>query len=159
MSNGSITEVSNGTVPTFEEMQDRLGHPRRNILQVLLSADNTAVNTSELREHAGIPTGSMTHHMDLLERWELVEEIDRVHIGQGSRAIVWQLTERGEQFCEEGLELAARDLAHPNDVEVLWERIEELEEEVETLRTKHDNDIEDLRTRTKKAIQKLKDNL
>lgn len=59
--------------PTFEEMQDHLYRRRKDILTVLHSADNSRMNTSDLRRTANVPSGSMTHHMQKLERWGLVE--------------------------------------------------------------------------------------
>lgn len=121
--------------PAFEEMRDHLGEPRRNILTLLFAADDHAMNTSEVRERSDVPSGSIRHHTDRLENWELIEEIDRVYTGRGARAIVWQLTDRGEQFCAKGLDIAASSLVRPDDFEELQEEVAELRTDVENIKT------------------------
>jgi predicted ArsR family transcriptional regulator len=120
--------------PSFEEMRSQLGDGRRDILTALVAAENHTANTSELRKQAGIPSGSMSHHMDLLERWAVVKEIDRTYAGRGAQAIVWQLTERGEEFCEDGLDISSASLVRPDDLDALQEDVEDLRGEVEIIK-------------------------
>lgn len=136
MSSTQESENNRGFTPTFEEVAEQLGEQRHDLLSVLQRSDETGVNTSQLRKAADIPSGSMTHHMSQLERWELVEEIDRVYAGRGSRAIVWTLTQRGEEFCEEWL-ADTRSVARSRDIDALREaqaaldqRMDELENDV-----------------------------
>lgn len=120
--------------PSFEEMQTQLGDGRRDILTALFAAENHVANTSELREQAGIPSGSMSHHMDLLERWALVQEVDRTYAGRGAQAIVWQLTERGEEFCEDGLDIPQASLVRPDDLDELQGEVEDLQRDVDNIK-------------------------
>ena len=120
--------------PSFEEMRDHLGEARRNILTLLFAADNRAMNTSELRERSNVPSGSIRHHTDRLENWELIEEIDRVYTGRGARAIVWKLTDRGEEFCADGLDVSASSLVRPENFEEVQEEVTELRDDVENIK-------------------------
>lgn len=134
MHQGSPSAEDDEFPPSFEEMRSQLGDGRRDILTALVAAENHTANTSELRKQAGIPSGSMSHHMDLLERWAIVEEIDRTYAGRGAQAIVWQLTGRGEEFCEDGLDISSASLVRPDDLDVLQEDVEDLRKEVETIK-------------------------
>lgn len=134
MNEDNQTETSTGTLPTFDEMREHLGAARQDILTVLYGTDTSRANTSDLREQAGIPSGSMSHHMRKLQRWELVEEIDREYAGRGSRAIVWSLTARGQEFCDEGLELPDDPLVEPEDFEALRAEVSDLRDDVETMK-------------------------
>lgn len=131
MSPPSDGDGSEDFPPSHEEMREQLGEQRRNILTLLFAADSHAMNTSELRKRSNIPSGSMRHHTDLLENWELIEEVDRVYTGRGAKAIVWQLTERGEDFCSDGLDISDSSLVRPDD---LRDEVEELRSEVDTIK-------------------------
>lgn len=78
-----------------------------------------------------------------------------MYVGGGSRAIVWQLTEEGVQFCEEHLD-EIRALPSHQEVKHLRERVTELETRLSDLEEQHEADINDLETRMKRAIQSLK---
>lgn len=134
MNEDNQTETSTDSLPTFDEMRDHLGDARQNILTVIYGTDTSGVNTSDLREQAGIPSGSMSHHMRKLQRWKLVEEIDREYAGRGSRAIVWALTTRGHEFCDDGLGLPDDPLVEPEDFEELRAEVSELRDDVETMK-------------------------
>lgn len=134
MSSTQKTEGNRGVDLTFEEMVDRLGDQRRDILGALQQSDESRLNTSDLRMGADVPSGSMTHHMETLQRWGLVEEVGRVHVGRGSRAIVWGLTQDGEEFIEEGGLDSGRRVARADDVQRLNQRVDELENDVRDLK-------------------------
>lgn len=142
MSSTQTTEGNGGVTPTFEEMAERLGDQRRDILGVLKQSDGSRLNTSDLRMGADVPSGSMTHHMETLQRWGLVEEVDRVHVGRGSRAIVWGLTQDGEEFIEDGGLDAGRRVARADDLDevreeltALSQRVDEVEADTKTIRS------------------------
>ncbi len=142
MSSAQKTEGNRGVDLTFEEMVDRLGDQRRDILGVLKQSDESRLNTSDLRMGADVPSGSMTHHMETLQRWGLVEEVGRVHVGRGSRAIVWGLTQDGEEFIEEGGLDSGRRVARADDLDELQEdvitlnqRVDGMEADVKTVRS------------------------
>lgn len=136
MSQVQQTEKFEEFPPSFTEMKKYLSDEQRDLLTVLLTTDNNTANTSDLREWAGIATGSMRHFTSQLERWELIEEIDRVYAGRGSRAILWQLTERGEEFCvdEDGLEPLPSGLVRPADFDELREEVVQLRREKEAMK-------------------------
>ncbi len=134
MSSTLESEGNGGVDLTFEEMVERLGDQRRDLLSVLKRSDGSRLNTSDLRMGADVPSGSMSHHMETLQRWGLIEEVDRVHVGRGSRAIVWALTDAGEDFiAEDGLE-SGRKVARADDVQQLNQRVDELEDKVKNLK-------------------------
>ncbi|MFH5802376.1 transcriptional regulator [Haladaptatus sp. CMAA 1911] len=134
MNDANQTETSNEFPPSFDEMRTHLGEARCNLLTVLYATDNYSANTSDLRQQAGVPSGSMNHHMTKLQRWELVEEVDREYAGRGSHAIVWRLTDRGESFCDDGLELPENPLVEPEDFEALRADVSDLRDDVETMK-------------------------
>jgi predicted ArsR family transcriptional regulator len=156
-------EKTGNGMPTFAEMEDHLEERRISILKALQKTEESGLNTQDLRQAAGVPSGSMPHHTKLLERWGLIEEVDRVYIGQGSRAILWSLTERGDEFCDNWLEISGGGLASAEAMDDLAQRqatleamIQSLQEQVETLSQEHDEDIDDLEDRMQAAIQSLK---
>lgn len=131
MSTPLDSENTDSTGPTFEEMASNLGDRRRALLRVLQQADDSALNTSRLRERADVPTGSIGHHLELLERWGLIEESGREYAGRGSRARVWAFTADGETFVEEYLDSEHGPTASVDD---LARRIEQLEQENQHLK-------------------------
>lgn len=155
MSDAKQSERTGDVTPTFEEMATSLDRRRQDLLSVLHAADESRMNTSALRRTADVPSGSMTHHMKKLERWGLVEEAGRAYVGGGSKAIVWALTQRGTEFCEEHLD-EIRSLPSHQEVKQLRERVTELETQLSALETQHEADIADLEGRMKRAIQSLK---
>lgn len=155
------TKKSEGTgdeIPTFEEMAKHLDRRRQDLLSVLNTADESRMNTSDLRRTADVPSGSMTHHMRTLERWGLVEEASRAYVGGGSKAIVWQLTDRGTEFCETHLD-TLRALPSPEEVKHLRERVSELETRIENMQQQHEDDMDDLEKRVKRMVNSLRDSL
>lgn len=155
MADAKQSERTGDVTPTFEEMATSLDRRRQDLLSVLHAADESRMNTSALRRTADVPSGSMTHHMKKLERWGLVEEAGRAYVGGGSKAIVWQLTEQGLEFCEKHLD-EIRTLPSHQEVKHLRERVTELETQLSALETQHEEDIADLEGRMKRAIQSLK---
>ncbi|WP_330633796.1 transcriptional regulator [Halocatena halophila] len=120
-------------IPDFDEMDEHLDRRRKDILAVLRAVDNSdesrTINTSDLRRTAGVPAGSMTNHMQKLERWKLIECVGRAYVGGGSKAKVWQLTDRGREFCASHLD-ELRTFPAPEEVTALQNRLVELEGEV-----------------------------
>lgn len=135
---------------TYEEMQKQLDNRRRDILTTLSAADGHTANTSEIRDRAGIPSGSMDHYMRQFERWELIERVNQEFVGQGGEAIVWRLTERGEEFCKDRLSISPDSLVRPSDFEEMDERVEELQRKTERM----DDEIQSMkRVIVKIAVQ------
>lgn len=155
MPDAKQSERTGNVTPTFEEMATSLDRRRQDLLSVLHAADESRMNTSALRRTADVPSGSMTHHMKKLERWELVEEDGRAYVGGGSKAIVWQLTDRGGEFCEKHLD-EIRTLPSHQEVKQLRERVAELETQLSEMEEQHEKDIADLEGRMKRAIESLK---
>ena len=125
-------------LPVPEEMIEKLGDQRRKMLATLDHADDGTLDTSTMRERAGVPTGSINHHLELLERWGLIEECpDRAYTGQGgSRARIWQLTERGETFIDDHEDVLSppQNAEAAEHVTALERRVEELEKETKQRR-------------------------
>ncbi|RBI58310.1 transcriptional regulator [halophilic archaeon] len=123
---------------TADDIEQKLaqgsGH-RRNILGAFKVADGEPLNTSALRERADVPSGSMTHHLDTLEGWGVVEDTgEREYTGGGGRrARVWRLTERGASFIAERPDaLTPPESAEAAErVTALENRVDELERETE----------------------------
>lgn len=124
---------SDTSTPTREEMQEKLGGQREKMLIVLNRTDDGVLDTSTLRQHADIPTGSINHHLDLLTRWELIEQQpNREYTGHGgSRARVWRLTDEGQDFIEDyDAPLSPLHSGETADrIRTLENRIADLEEE------------------------------
>ncbi|WP_227380885.1 transcriptional regulator [Haladaptatus halobius] len=131
MSTSPEPETSDDDALTFEEMAENLGDRRRALLRVLQQSDGSTLNTSRLRERAGVPTGSIGHHLELLERWGLIEESGREYAGRGSRARVWAFTDDGETFVEEYLNSEGGQTASVDD---LARRVDELEQQNQHLK-------------------------
>lgn len=127
------SETDSTDAPTHEEIQKHLDDRRRDILTTLSAAEDHTANTSEIRERAGIPSGSMDHYMRQFERWELIERMNEEFVGQGGKAIVWQLTERGEEFCKDWLHISPDSLVRPSDFEEMDERVEKLQRKTEQM--------------------------
>lgn len=132
------SEANGGIDLTVEEMAERLGDQRRDLLSVLNRSDDSSLNTSDLRMAADVPSGSMTHHMKTLQRWELVEEVDRIHVGGGSRAIVWGLTQAGEEFIADGGLESGRRVARVDDIDALQEDIADLNQRMNEVEADND---------------------
>lgn len=102
-----------------DEIPGKLKTHRKNILLELRR--NGELYTGELRDGAGVPTGSKNYHLDLLQEWGLIELVDRADDGER----VFGLTDHGASFVNEHL---------GDDDQGLEQRIAELEREVEQLR-------------------------
>lgn len=138
---------------SLDEVSDELKEPRRNILEVFISYDGDAFNTSTLRKRSGVSSHSMNHHLEQLVEWDILEELDeRDHPehGGGSKARQWQLTERGETFVEDYIVYVP-----PADVEELARRLVDLERELADLREEHDEDVDDLKDRVDDGLDKV----
>lgn len=141
MSSDSSDNESENWGPEMESIEERLnqgsGH-RRNILGAFKAATERELNTSVLRQRADVPSGSMNHHLETLERWGVIEDTEERQYPQGGGrpARVWRLTEMGEEFIEktdDGLqppqtaETAERVTALENRVKELEDQLEEQE--------------------------------
>ncbi|WP_164974698.1 MarR family transcriptional regulator [Halegenticoccus tardaugens] len=147
--------------PGFTELVDRLGQHRYDLLMALSRAGGNRSNTAELREATDVPSGSVTHHLETLVEWGLVEETgDRAYHGRGgSKAKVWALTDRGEDFVTHLREtdtdgtpyspLASRDA----EIAELQRRVDGLERKNAEL----EETVERLKESTRRAIEDLED--
>lgn len=118
--------------PSFKTISQSLGKPRRELLTAFLESDKSVLNTSQLREHTTVSSGSVIHHLERLVSWELVvEEGEREYHGHGgSNARTWALTNRGEQFCADHLGAPLSEFVSPSDVAELNEQVTETTERV-----------------------------
>ncbi|WP_152424884.1 hypothetical protein [Natronococcus jeotgali] len=135
MSQHKQSERSDGS----EDMIERLGDIRRSALKGLRAVGGEG-NTTEIRQAVEtetgtkIPVGSTQYHFRWLESEGLIVEVDREEVNHGGQnAIVWGLTEDGQQLLEEIDALEDRG-DRPQTLEGLNDRIDELEQEVEDLR-------------------------
>lgn len=148
MSSNSETDPTDSL--TDEEIHNQLNDSRRDILTTLSAAEDQIANTSEIRDRAGIPSGSMDHYMRQFERWGLVERVNQEFVGQGGEAIVWRLTERGDEFCKDRLHITTESLVRPSDFEEMDETIGELQRKTERM----DDEIQSMkRVIVKIAVQ------
>jgi predicted transcriptional regulator len=117
----------------IQEKLDRGNEHRRNILSALASADSDALNTSQIRERADAPSGSMNHYLTALADWGVIEETGEREYSQGGgrRARVWRLTEKGAAFIEERPDALTtpKGAATAERVTALENRIAALEDE------------------------------
>lgn len=138
---------------TFDEIAAGLRDRREEILQLFMSYDRDTFDSSEVRELGDIPDGSLKYHLDKLEGWGLIEELDeRVPptYGGGSDAKQWRLTERGEAFTEEKIIYVA-----PADVEELARRVVDLERDLDAMQESREDKIQDLRDEFHTRLDRL----
>ncbi|UHQ98897.1 hypothetical protein HYG81_24330 (plasmid) [Natrinema zhouii] len=117
----------------IQEKLDRGNDHRRNILSALVSAESDALNTSEIRERANVPSGSMNHYLVTLTEWGILEDTGEREYSQGGgrKARVWRLSEKGEEFVEEYSDALTppKGAATAERVTALENRIKDLEDE------------------------------
>lgn len=132
MSSQSFDDVSADT-PEFDTVAQALGTHRRELLLTLVETDRSHLNTAQLRDRTSVPRGSILHHLERLEAWGLIAELDqREYHGQsGKNARTWQLTEEGQRFCANDEYMDAPDSAFvsPDKVARLEREIGELREQ------------------------------
>ena len=87
------------------------------------------LQTREIHEQVGFPSGSKEHHLGILERGGLIEEVGRVNESGGIPERVFDLTDGGREFVEDYL---TEERERPDNYEM---RIERLEDEVDDLQT------------------------
>lgn len=51
-------------VPSFKTISQSLGKPRKELLTAFLESDKSVLNTSQLREHTTVSSGSIIHHLE-----------------------------------------------------------------------------------------------
>ncbi len=127
----STGSENSGEAEDFQQIAQRLGEPRRELLQSFLRADISAVNTADLREHTSVSRGSVLHHLERLMSWGLIDELpERQYHGRGGReARTWQLTDRGREFCKEYMDAPPDAFVSPEDVATLEQRMDRLEDD------------------------------
>lgn len=82
-----------------QEMQDAIEGDRRRILELL--SEHNKLPSSEIRDRIDIPQGSKHYQLSLLESWNLIEEVDTIHLGEqktGNPATVYALTTTGQRL-------------------------------------------------------------
>ncbi|WP_227378331.1 transcriptional regulator [Haladaptatus halobius] len=134
--------------PAPDEIAAQLGEQRRNLLTVFKEADTRELDTSTLRQRSGVPSGSMNHHLNTLERWGLITETaERQYVSHGgSKARVWRLTDEGETFTETQMD----DAVTPGvTTDALHEQIQAQQDEIDALRS----DLEDTQKMLVKVAQ------
>lgn len=133
MSSDTSVTLTPAEADEIQEKLNRGNEHRRNILSTLASADSNALNTSQIRERANVPSGSMNHYLVALANWGVLEETGEREYSQGGgrKARVWRLTEKGETFIEERPDALTtpKGAATAERVTALENRIAALEEE------------------------------
>jgi DNA-binding MarR family transcriptional regulator len=87
------------------------------------------LNTRELSEKAGVPTGSRSYHLGRLEDANLVEQVGEEKTETGQMAPVWALTDSGEAVGEDVDSRAVSE----QDVDELRAEIADLQDDLDTL--------------------------
>ncbi|RBI59805.1 transcriptional regulator [halophilic archaeon] len=143
-----MTDDTHTGTPAPDKIAAQLGEHRRNLLTVFKKADTRELNTSTLRQRSGVPSGSMNHHLNTLERWGLITETaERQYVSHGgSKARVWRLTDEGQTFTETQLDGAVTPSV-PTDA--LHEKIQAQQDELDALRS----DLEDTQKMLVKVAQ------
>ncbi|KZN22573.1 hypothetical protein A4G99_19100 [Haladaptatus sp. R4] len=133
MSSDNSATLTTGHADEMEEKLNRGNEHRRNILGALATADSDTLNTSQIRERADVPSGSMNHYLETLTEWGIVEDTGQREYsrGGGRKARVWRLSEMGETFIEERPDALStpKTAATAERVTALENRIEDLEAE------------------------------
>lgn len=143
-----MADDTHAGTPALDKIAAQLGEHRRNLLTVFKEADTRELNTSTLRQRSGVPSGSMNHHLNTLERWGLITETtERQYVSHGgSKARVWRLTDEGQTFTETQLDGAATSNV-PTDT--LHEKVQAQQDELDALRS----DLEDTQKMLVKVAQ------
>jgi len=131
MGGGSSTDE----VPSLERIEDQISTTRADLLAVLgraADAGDDGLPTGALRREAGVPSGSISYHMDALEEWGLVDVVGREQEGGGDPSKVWALTDRGQGFLDRP---AAHRLPTREEVQALHDHVDALEDELAELKT------------------------
>jgi DNA-binding transcriptional ArsR family regulator len=136
MSSQSFDDVSADT-PDFETIAKALGKPRRALLLALVETDRSHLNTAQLRERTDVARGSILHHLERLDSWGLVAELDtREYHGQsGISARTWQLTDEGRRFSatDEYMDVPDSAFVSPDTVAAHEQRISAIEDDIDVM--------------------------
>lgn len=129
------SETSDVDAVSFETITEQMSDDRGRLLATIARVDD-GIPTGRLREATGVPSGSMHYHMSHLEDWGLVQVSEHRDQGRGSPSKVWTITDRGRKYLD-------RDTAPTSSSPAqLHGRIEELENDVEALKTAY-NELAD----------------
>ena len=128
------SQQSEGSTP-IKDVRDRLGGTRQSLLEALRAVGGEG-NTTTVKQATDveIPEGSTRYHFGWLRDEDLIREVDREAVGRGRDAIVWSLTDAGEQLLEAIDEERGRE-DRPQTIEGLNDRIDELENDLEAIKS------------------------
>lgn len=143
-----MADDTHAGTPAPDEIAAQLGEHRQKLLTVFKQRDTRELDTSTLRQHSGVPSGSMNHHLNTLERWGLITETaERQYVSHGgSKARVWRLTDEGQTFTETQMDEAVTP-GVPTDA--LHEQVQAQQDELDALRS----DLEDTQKMLVKVVQ------
>lgn len=135
MMSSALFEKEMDGEPNFEMIAQSLGEPRRELLQALRGTDKSVVNTADIRAKTSVPAGSAIHHLERLVKWNLVREAKHreYHGRGGSHARTWEITERGEDFCDTELDESLSAFISPEEVAAHDQRISAIEDDIERI--------------------------
>lgn len=127
---------------TYDELLEEMYGNRESLIKALHFFNGEA-NTRELREHGGIPKGSIYDLLDRMVDWNVIEEVGQEPIGRGGQADVFQFTDLGRAISEP---VVGENSMTVDEVENLSEMVDRLSEMVATISEKvetHDEIIKE----------------
>lgn len=136
----------------FDEISEQITEDRGALLTALSRSDSDERSTTELRREAGIPSGSMSYHMQTLVDLGLVEVVGETD-GEGTiPANVYSITSLGQEFLDSS---HWRSFPTSDDIERLENHVSSLEDELETLKDVVRRGLgDDLRTIISEEVEK-----
>lgn len=128
-------DISDDNAVSFETITDHMSDDRGRLLATIARAED-AIPTGRLREASGVPSGSMHYHLSYLEDWGLIQVSGHRDEGRGSPSKIWTITDHGREYLDRDTTSVSPQAEH------LQTRIDQLEDDVEALKTTY-NDLAD----------------
>ena len=125
------TSSGDGEPVSIEAIAKEMTEDRAALLAAVAQSDDDGIKKEGLRRDTGVPSGSIFYHMDALCGWGLVEVVGSGDADGGIPPNIYDITERGQEFLDRS---GTRTFASAEEARALRERVEELEQENETLR-------------------------
>lgn len=116
----------------FDEISEQITEDRGALLTALSRSDSDELSTTELRRDAGIPSGSMSYHMQTLVDLGLVDVVGETE-GTGTIPTnVYSITSLGQEFLDSS---HWRSFPTYDDIDRLENHVSSLEDDLERVKS------------------------
>ena len=134
---------------TLDDLVEQTRGPRASIVDGLRFYGGET-NVKKLRQYGDFQ--SAAYHLDILQEQGLIEKAGEEFVGRGGSSTVYRLTNLGGEVADELTDSSDQSATFSEMVE----RVEELEEEVESFRQAH-NEMADFVERLDEEMDDLRD--